>query len=341
MDSKSYPLDFSIIVPVLNEERHIDICFSAIAGLKTPVDRYEVMLIDNGSTDRTLALAGEYANRFNLVIYSKPGIHISAMRNFGVSKARGKILAFLDADCIVSDQWLNHARQTFQRELVAPRGGALPAIAGAAYQIPPDSTWVAKAWNINASNLPVAGPVAWIPSGNMFVEREAFFAVGGFNENIQTNEDYDLCQRIRARGYSVISDPEIAVVHVGTPQDISSFFRKEHWHGKDVFKVYLESGRTMKNSKAVAFALFYAALLAGFVFAGIVTAITGRFIFLEMCLLFAFCVPVALAIKVSFAAGQYRHICGLSVLYTVYGIARAFCIFKVSTGVFQAPPTVS
>jgi glycosyltransferase involved in cell wall biosynthesis len=328
-------VDFSIIVPVLNEERNIGACFTAIAGLNTPADRFEVLLVDNGSTDRTVALAGEYAKRFDLAIYSRPGVHISAMRNYGVQQSRGKMLAFLDADCIVSPEWLNKALETYQTELHRATADKPPAIVGSAYRIPPDSSWVGKAWYLNSSNRPVTGPVQWIPSGNMIVAREAYLAVGGFDENVQTDEDYELCQRIRARGYSVISNPDISVVHWGTPQTISSFYRKEHWHGRDVFKIFLDSGRTLKNTKAVAFAFVYVLLIAWFAVAGFLAVGKGAFVPLVACVAAAFFVSTVLALRTSFAARQYGYIFYLSVLYTVFGVARAFCILNVSTWAFQ------
>lgn len=321
---------FSIIIPVRNEERRIPACFDALARLSAPHDSFQVLLIDNGSTDRTIEVARRYAAAFTLAIHSRPGVHISALRNFGARLARGRILVFLDADCVVPSDWLERAREAFLRDQRAHPGRPPAAIIGSPYRIPPDSTWVARAWNVNPSSRLTSGLVDWLPSGDMFVVRAAFDAVGGFNEQIQTDEDYDLCQRMRARGYAVVADPALAVVHWGTPQTIASFYRKEHWHGEGVFKVFLDSHLKIWQSRAVEFGLFYVFLIVGLFIALVVAATAGTFLPLGVVAAAVIVAPAVPAIPRCMSAGQYHFILSLMLLYTVYGVARALCIMDVS-----------
>src|SRR3989339_2025848 len=100
----------------------------------------------------------------------------------------------------------------------------------------------------------------------MFITRDVFRKVRGFNGHIMTNEDCDLCYRIRQQGYTIYSDAGIEAMHLGTPQTIAGFFRKEQWHGRDVFRVFLQSGRARKNLNAVLYGLFY---LAGMIASGL------------------------------------------------------------------------
>lgn len=324
-------ITFSIIIPVRNEERRIPACFDALARLSAPRGSFQVLLIDNGSTDRTVDAARRYALSFTLAIHSHPGGHISALRNFGVRLARGRILAFLDADCVVPPDWLERAREAFLRSENTAPGTPPAAIIGSAYRIPPDSTWVARAWNLNTCNRLTSGPVDWLPSGDMFVTRAAFDAVGGFNEDIQTDEDYDLCRRMRAQGYAVIADPALAVVHWGTPQTVASFYRKEHWHGEHVFKVFLDSHMKLRQSHAVEFGLLYVFLMLGFFIALILAVGAGMFIPLGVVAAAAIAAPAVPAISRCVSAGQSRFILKLMLLYTVYGAARAFCIMNVTS----------
>src|SRR6185437_9769826 len=98
--------EVSIIIPAFNEERSIGSCLDAIANLRTADAEFEVLVIDNGSADRTVEIARHYAGRLNLRTVIEPGVHVSVLRNTGARLAMGKHLAFVDADCIVSPDWL-------------------------------------------------------------------------------------------------------------------------------------------------------------------------------------------------------------------------------------------
>ncbi len=93
----------SVIVPVYNGEEVVRPLLSSLAQLDYPRDRYEIILVDNGSTDSTLRIAGEYPIR----VMSEPSIRSSyAARNLGIAQARHEILAFTDADCVVDSHWV-------------------------------------------------------------------------------------------------------------------------------------------------------------------------------------------------------------------------------------------
>jgi len=96
----------SIVVSVKNGEEYICACFNAIARLTAPRDCFEVLLVDNDSTDRTVDLASVFENLFDLKIYCSHGASVSEVRNYGITRSSGKVIAFLDADCIVPPEWL-------------------------------------------------------------------------------------------------------------------------------------------------------------------------------------------------------------------------------------------
>ena len=255
----------SVIIPVLNAEKYIGGCFKAL-NQQVKLERgFEVILVDNGSTDSTLEIAEQYSTGMNLRIFSIPKVTIATLRNFGAKQARGDILAFLDADCIVETNWISRGTETFETE---KRIG----IAGAPYNIPPDSTSIAKAWSLNSSNALARGEKEWLPSGNMFIKKGVFLSIDGFNELLETNEDYDICQRLRENGYAVFLNPMIKSVHLGTPQGLLGFFKKELWHGKAVFRVFLNSRKQIMNLKAAFFALFYVFIILGLPVSLIITA---------------------------------------------------------------------
>src|ERR1051326_6769675 len=261
----------SIIIPALNEERMIGGCLESLAELDLPPQqakgglagcpgiarvRFEVIVVDNGSTDRTLEIAKSFQDRLNLKILEKAGVRISALRNLGAHEAQGSIVAFLDADCLAPKSWLEHMVG------LAPGEGA--GVLGAHYLLPQDSSWVGKTWH-RYHEAEKAGEVSHVPAGDLIMRREDFLHLGGFDETIQTNEDYELCERARANGMRVRAVPEIGVVHLGTAQSLRVFFRKQAWHGTHVIKVFLRNVSGSHNLKAVLFAGYTLLCLLGII----------------------------------------------------------------------------
>src|SRR5262245_34577902 len=162
--------EVSVIIPAVNEERVIGLCLESIAQESFPRDRYEVIVVDNGSRDRTFQIAESYAGRISLRIIEKAGVRISALRNLGAQAAHGDILAFLDADCLAPKDWLA------QIAALGMRAGS--GVAGAHYLLPPGSTWVGRTWH-HYQEASKAGEVSHIPAGDLVMRREDFDRIGG------------------------------------------------------------------------------------------------------------------------------------------------------------------
>ncbi len=96
-------LDFSIVVPVHNEERHLEGCIDALLGLDYPADRFEIIMVDNNSTDRSVEIIRRYP-RLRLFEETRQGDF--AARNRGIAESTGAIIAFTDSDTAPSGSWL-------------------------------------------------------------------------------------------------------------------------------------------------------------------------------------------------------------------------------------------
>jgi glycosyltransferase involved in cell wall biosynthesis len=99
-------MDMSVIVPCRNEERHIARCLEALLAQSIRPVRYEIILADNMSTDRSVEIARRYP-RVTVVQQTKLGSY--AARNAGARLATGRILAFTDADCVACQDWLERS----------------------------------------------------------------------------------------------------------------------------------------------------------------------------------------------------------------------------------------
>ncbi|MDO6579042.1 glycosyltransferase [Alteromonas stellipolaris] len=97
----------TVIVPVYNDENRIAECIAAICGQKVSNFILEVIVVDNGSTDRTFEIASAFPlkhDNVKVVRCMTPGSY--AARNHGISLSRGSFFAFTDSDCLVSKEWI-------------------------------------------------------------------------------------------------------------------------------------------------------------------------------------------------------------------------------------------
>jgi glycosyltransferase involved in cell wall biosynthesis len=320
----------SIIIPALNEEGVIRRCLDSLEKNDFPKSAFEVILVDNGSTDRTIDIARSFEHALALKVLKLEKVHISALRNRGAAEARGRYLAFLDADCLAPASWLSSALLLLE--------GLQNGVIGAHYGIPDDSTWVGRIWCQDRFSEK-ARDVSYVPAGDLLVDRETFSAIKGFDESIQTNEDFELCERARGAGLSVRSYPQLRVTHLGTPRTLLGFYRKQRWHGTHVFAVFLRDPKKKKNRRPILLAVHTSVCLAGILigailgFAGASWRTLAFFAGLLLLPLFA----VAFASSARWR--KWRDVIPLTLLYLTFGIARARSLLNYKTWKSHPGPT--
>lgn len=224
-------MDFSIIIPAKNEAANIGRCLDSIQQVAWDPSRYEIIVVDNGSSDQTVTIAETKGAK----VFSKPELTISGLRNFGAAHSSGQILAFLDADCTVLPNWFEKAALYLDSPEVVCFGS--PPI------VPVGATWVQKGWFPVRRKKVVQGEIDWLESMNMFVRNMAFHGVRGFDESLITCEDYDLSMRLKQQGL-LICDSSIVAVHHGEAATVTHFLRKEFWRGKSNFAGVRQHGLT-------------------------------------------------------------------------------------------------
>jgi glycosyltransferase involved in cell wall biosynthesis len=307
----------SVIIPTLNEEKVIGECLKALVLQKLPRDRFEVIVVDNGSVDRTLDVVRRFARCLRVTIRSLPGCHISELRNTGAREATGSFLAFLDADCIAPPHWLESAITVLK--------DAGDVVVGSFYTVPENSGWVARAWYGDMVEER-QGPVSYVPSGTLFISSRIFRELGGFDRDIETSEDFELCQRAKAAGYPVVAHSTLSTVHLGTPQTLSAFWRKERWHGNGVRSVLLR--RTSQRGFANTLALTAYALLSLVItlLAIPMAVVTGRFAVVAIGPALLAGGALLMAARAAARRRRWKYFFPLAALYVVYGVARSLTL---------------
>lgn len=308
---------FSIVIPVRNEEENIRRCLDSVGRMKFARELYEVIVVDNGSTDRTKDVASSFKESFSLQVLDSPNGYIAAVRNAGAAVASGRYLAFLDADCEVRRDWLSVAAEVLSEENVG--------VCGAFYLIPQESSWIARYW-YQIREIKPAGEVSYLPAGDMFVSRQVFDNIHGFDESIQTNEDFEFCQRVRAAGLPIRCEPKLGVIHWGTPQSLSVFFKKNRWHGMHVFRVFLRNLPALHNFRAVSLALYTLVCLLGVLAGALVGVPSGDFRILGAFLLATLFPAIVLGVHTAISSRRLQAALPMTVLYLTYAFARACCL---------------
>jgi len=107
----------SIVIPALNEEEFLEDCIWSIKN-QNYSGEYEIIIMDNGSDDRTQEIAKEHADK----LYVEPDMSLPELRNAGIKRAEGEIIASTDADCLMDENWLKEAEKSLKNGNVLVTG---------------------------------------------------------------------------------------------------------------------------------------------------------------------------------------------------------------------------
>ncbi len=180
----------SVVIPAFNEEAYLGTTLASLGRaaallLKTRAVPAEIIVVDNDSTDST----AEVARAFGAAVVKEALHNVSKVRNTGAASARGDLLVFVDADTVVPDELLCRIAEAF----------AEPGCAGGA--VDTDYRPAKLASRIYLQSWRVAGRLAGMAQGaTQFCRREAFAALGGYDEALFMGEDVDFYWRLK--GYA-------------------------------------------------------------------------------------------------------------------------------------------
>ncbi len=186
---------FSIIIPTFNEEKFIPKLLNDIKNQK--YKNFEVIIIDGLSSDKTKEVVDKFKNYFSLLVINSNKKNVAAQRNFGVKKAIGDYLIFLDADARVRKTFLNKLNYFINKNkglLFIP------------YSIPDKKHYQYKPF-FDIVNLLIELsqklPRKFSLGGSIIIEKNFFNLIGGFDESLYISEDHELIQRASYWGVNV------------------------------------------------------------------------------------------------------------------------------------------
>ena len=195
----------SVVICAYNAEPTMEACLESLRNLRYPA--FEVVVVDDGSTDRTGAIADSFEG-FHVIHQVNKGL--SAARNVGIAASLGEIVAFTDSDCVVDPDWLHYLVATFLQT-------GLPAVGGPNLPPPEDSMVAACVAASPGGPLEVLlddVEAEHIPGCNMAFRREVLDEIGGFDQIYRSaGDDVDVCWRLQDLGYRIGFSPAAMVWH--------------------------------------------------------------------------------------------------------------------------------
>jgi len=199
----------SVVVPVYDDPEGLRTTLSSLVEATYPRDRHEVIVVDNGSTDRTPAVAEAFAgshDRVRSVVEPRGGSY--AARNAGIEAARGSVLCFVDADMTVPPDWL---------ERVVERMAEADAdyLACDVELAPTDGSTFAERY-VRRTAFPIEQYVtelSFAPTCCLCVRAAVIEDVGAFDERMTSSGDREFGNRVAEAGYDLQFAPEITMTH--------------------------------------------------------------------------------------------------------------------------------
>jgi len=244
--------DLSVVVCTRNQSGYLRKVLGSLRAQALPREAFEVIVVDNGSTDATRPAAESFRDMGNLRYVHDPVVGLSHARNTGWRKARGEIVAYLDDDAVARPDWLARLRDAYRT--LRPR----PACAGG----PIRPIWeIEKPSWLDRELEHYLGIVDWLrpamfldedllylPGSNVSYLRSVLEESGGFplglgrkGPSLLSNEELWMQSFLRSRGRPIWYDPEIVVHHhVKARRLTPTWFTKRYfWQG--VSDVLLEA----------------------------------------------------------------------------------------------------
>lgn len=222
----------SIIIPVKNGDKYIRKCLKSIN--QQTYKNIEVLIIDGGSTDKTLDIAKEFKAK---IYKTKNGR--SYQKNFGASKAKGKYLYFVDCDFYLDKNIVKeavHLLENNEADMVEVHNTSDPKV----------SFW-SKVRKFERDMF-INDEYTISPR---FIPKDIFWSVKGFDEHLIAAEDYEIYNRFKEKGYK-LGFTKYFEIHLDEPKTFKEILKKHYFYGRTVTqtKISLFKSLVKKQKKS-------------------------------------------------------------------------------------------
>ncbi len=254
----------SAVVCTHNRAAYLERALASLAAQSLAPDAYEILVVDNASTDDTPAVVAAARARIpNLVSLHEPTPGLGHARNAGLHAARGAYVAYVDDDAVASATWLERILAAFAT--VQPTPGCVGGRVDAIWEAP-RPRWLADEmltyltvidWSPTATFL---GDDRFVAGANMAFPRDLLRSIDGFHPalgrrgtTLLSNEELRVETALRRRGHPCWYDPAIAVGHHVAPERLTrAYFRRRYfWQGVSDAQLLLLDAPPSARDRAV------------------------------------------------------------------------------------------
>lgn len=237
----------SVVLVTKNAEKYLDRCIESLVGLDYPRNRYEVIVIDGVSNDKSLDIIKKYKG-VKLFINEKE--IIGPGRNLGISVAGGEYIAFTDSDCVVKMDWLKNLVAgilSAENDVVAVGGPnkifdedpVFARMVGYSQE-----TFLGSGGSAQSYDITKPMYVPSIPNCNILYKKEVI-KKEGYDNRIKIGEDLDLNFRLNNKGYRFLYLPDAVVWH-HRRNSFKSFVKNMFGYGEAMIKVSKKNKRLVR-----------------------------------------------------------------------------------------------
>lgn len=215
---------YSVIVPSYNSGSTIRSCLSSLLNQSLSKEDYEIIVVDDGSTDNT----GSIIMEFQVKYLWQPNSGPAAARNHGAREAKGGIILFTDSDCVPAYNWIEEMIKPFKSaDIIAVKG------AYGTYQKSLVARFAQIEFQERFELLMKAESIDMVDTYSAAFRRDTFRQHGGFDESfpVANNEDTDLSYKLSLTGNRMVFNPMAVVFHLRHPDTIYKYFRQKFWRG--------------------------------------------------------------------------------------------------------------
>ncbi len=295
-------MNISIIIPAYNEENYILHCLTRIIYCFKGKIEFEVIVVNNASTDKTQLIASKI-NAVKTINLGKK-VTVSSARNVGWEVAKFDNICFIDADVLLTNEWVDEYI-SFYEYLENNRF----TITGCRYELSEDPGFIERSWFSKIAE----SSEKYIDSGNLITTKETLLKISGFDETLITGEDVDFCSRAQASSIKMLINRNFKAHHEGYPKSLEQFYLRERWHGVGDLK----SWRTFLRSKVAIFSFLFTFLI-------LLSFLSLPFnIYLFLLLFSASLILNFIAVIFRFKTSKIN----IFFLHMIYGFARTSSIF--------------
>jgi glycosyltransferase involved in cell wall biosynthesis len=250
---------FSIIIPTYNRPQPLTNCLQSLADLDYADNRFEVIVVDDGSKISLKTVVKPLQNQLNLTLIPQANAGPATARNTGAKQAQGKFLAFIDDDCTPANNWL----QVLETYLIAHAndligGCIINALSENIYATASQALldYIYASYQ-NKTKFP-----QFFTSNNIALSAENFWAIGGFDTNfpLAAAEDREFCDRLLSHNYKMRYAPE-AIVYHAHHLTLKTFYRQHFNYGRGAFLFHKTYSQRHPQQKSIQPWSFYLKLL--------------------------------------------------------------------------------